>query len=346
MSSRPVFYDPRRARWKRLRLISNVVGVLAMCLVAFFVYSATRGVRLPELLLPAQKRPYHAFKEKEKERIKEHRRQAALKRGHRRSKVAPSLVKLNAEEGIRAAFYVDWDAASFSSLREYARQVDLLFPEWLHVLSPDGRVQGVTNDTNKLFDVIDGQQVRSVDDKVMPFLKAEDTGMEVFPMVNNFDGTEWVDISGFLNDENARAHFRQQIELFLASDKYRGLMVDFEAFPKAGQPGYLALLGELSSELHARGMKLYVSVPARNEDYDYAAVAKPVDGIVLMNYDEHYPGGTPGPIASQDWFVKNIAAARKVIPQEKIICAIGNYGYDWVEKPKNGKLSPGLKDTN
>ena len=29
-----------------------------------------------------------------------------------------------------------------------------------------------------------------VDDRVMPFLKTEDPGMEVFPMVNNFDGSE------------------------------------------------------------------------------------------------------------------------------------------------------------
>ncbi len=40
----------------------------------------------------------------------------------------------------------------------------------------------------------------------MPFLKSEDTGMEVFPMVNNFDGTDWVDVSGFLNNPDARAH--------------------------------------------------------------------------------------------------------------------------------------------
>src|SRR5882724_1435121 len=34
------------------------------------------------------------------------------------------------------------------------------------------------------------------------------------------------------------------------------------------------------------------------------------------------------------------------IPKEKLICAIGNYGYDWVEKPKKGKLPPGLLDKN
>src|SRR4051812_41175257 len=140
--AKPVFYDPRRARWKRVRIFSNILGVFVTLLIVFFIYSAISGVRLPELLLQAQKRPYHALKEKEREKEKERRRLAA-RHGHRKSKVAPSQVRLNAEEGIRAAYYVDWDAASFSSLREYARQIDLLFPDWLHVLTPDGHLQGV-----------------------------------------------------------------------------------------------------------------------------------------------------------------------------------------------------------
>ena len=76
----------------------------------------------------------------------------------------------------------------------------------------------------------------------MPFLKLEDTGMEVFPMVNNFDGTDWVDVSAFLNDEDARSEFRQQVRAFLATDRYHGLMIDFETLPRKAQPGYLALL--------------------------------------------------------------------------------------------------------
>ena len=129
--------------------------------------------------------------------------------------------------------------------------------------------------------------------------------------------------------------------MFLATDHFRGLMVDFEAFPSEGQPGYLALLKELSGDLHARGMKLYVSVPAHNQEYDYAANAAPADGVVLMNYDEHIPAPGPGPVASQDWFVNNLKyAVSKVIPKEKLICAIANYGYDWVLKPKNGTLPP------
>src|SRR5947209_4640536 len=343
MAQQPVFYDPRQARWKRLRRIFDLTALAFTFLVISFIYTALRSERLPDLLLPIQKRPYHALKEKEKEKAKEHRRLAALHRGHRKSKSAPSQVKLNAEEGIRAAFYVPWDAASFSSLREYARQIDLLFPTWLQVLGADGHLQAVNTETNTMFDVVHGQTVRPVDEKVMPFLKTEGTNMEVFPVVQNFDGTDFVPgVGDFLNSKEARARFRREIALFLASDHYRGLMIDFESFPKKAQPGYVALLNELSSDLHAKGMKLYVSVQVRNEDYDYKAISSAVDGVVIMNYDEHYPGGTPGAVASQDWFSANLESAVKVIPKEKLICAIGNYGYDWVERPKKDKLPPGL----
>src|SRR5216684_2906096 len=301
--AQPVFYDPLKARWKRIRLAFDLVGLSITLLIVFFAYTALRSEPLPDLLLPAQKRPFRALlKEKEKEKAKERRRLAAAHRGHRKSKSAPSQVKLNAEEGIRAAYYVPYDAASFSSLREYARQIDLLFPDWLHAITPDGRLQSIDEQTNKFFDLVQGPSIHPVDEKVMPFL---------------------------------------------STDKYHGLMIDFETFSKKGQAGYLTLLQELSDDLHAKGMKLYVSVQARNSDYNYAATAAHVDGVVLMNYDEHYPSpGLAGPVASQDWFTDNLKAAIKVIPQDKLISAIGNYGYDWVQKPKHRSLPPGVKDIN
>jgi spore germination protein YaaH len=334
----PVFYDPQRARWKRLRRLVDVLVAALSVLVISFVYTTLRDERLPELLFSPQKRAFRALKENEKDKARDRLKKLAS-RSHRKSKLPASEVKLNQEEGIRAAFYVPWDAASFSSLRDFSRQIDLLYPDWLHVLTPDGHLQGVDDQTNKFFDVVQDNHARPVDDRVMPFLKAEDSSMEVFPMVNNFNGTDWVgDITGFLNDPNARSEFRREVGIFLSSDHFRGLMVDFEAFPTSGQKGYIALLNELSSDLHARGMKLYVSVPAQNHEFDYAAISAPADGVILMNYDEHYPGAKSGPVASQDWFVDNLKFAVKVIPRDKLICAIANYGYDWVLKPTKGKL--------
>jgi cellulose synthase/poly-beta-1,6-N-acetylglucosamine synthase-like glycosyltransferase/spore germination protein YaaH/peptidoglycan/xylan/chitin deacetylase (PgdA/CDA1 family) len=343
--AQPVFYDPRRARWKQLRRLFDVVAVVVSALIIFFVFSALRDEPLPELLFSPQKRAFKAFKESEKEKARDRQKKAAA-RSHRKSKIAASQVKLNQSEGIRAAFYVPWDAGSFSSLRAYSHQIDILYPDWLHVLTSDGRLQGIDDQTNKFFDVVQNDAVRQVDDKVMPFLKTEDSTMEVFPMVSNSDGANWyAGIVDFLNDPQSRALFRQQAVQFLASGHYRGLMVYFEAFPAVGQPGYVAFLNELSGDLHARGLKLYVAVPPHNNEYNYPAIAAAADGVVLMNYDEHYPGAASGPVASQDWFVQNLTFAKSVIPQDKIICAIANYGYDWVLKPKKGTLPPAEHDS-
>jgi len=342
----PVFYDPQRARWKRLRRAFDVTAIIISALVIFFVFTALRDEPLPELLFSPQKRAFKHLKENEREKARDRQKKIAA-RTHRKSKLAASQVKLNQEEGIRAAFYVPWDAASFSSLRAYARQIDILYPDWLHVMTADGRIQSTDEQTGKFFDVVQNNYVHPVDDRVMPFLNTEDPGMEVFPMVNNFDGANWVpDVAKFLNDADARASFRKQAAQFLSSGRYHGLMIDFEAFPESGQPGYIALLNELSGDLHARGMKLYVSVPARNTEFDYTAVANAADGVVVMNYDEHYPGAASGPVASQDWFVQNLKFIKSVIPQEKIICAIANYGYDWVQKPQKGKLPEGEHDSS
>src|SRR5271170_6159795 len=204
----PIFYDPRRARWKRLRRLVDTLVAALSALIIFFVFTALRDEPLPELLFSPQKRAFKALKESERDKARDRIKKAAA-RSHRKSKLAASQVKLNQEEGIRAAFYVPWDAASFSSLRTYARQIDILYPDWLHVLSADGRLQGVDDQTNKYFDVVQGNTVLPVDDRVMPFLKTDDPSMEVFPMVNNSDGANWVgDVAGFLSDPDARTRFR------------------------------------------------------------------------------------------------------------------------------------------
>src|SRR5512142_1678085 len=306
--SKPVFFDPQGKRRKRIRRILDVLGVSFTLLAIVFIATVVYSTDLGQILFPERKKTYHSLSQKERKHPK--------KIGtHRKTKTAPSQVVLNQDEGIRGAFYVTWDAASFSSLKEYVHQIDLLYPEWIH-------------------------------DKLMPFLKAENADTEVLPLVNNFDPVagEWnQDVGTFLDNPAARGRFRQEMAAFLASDNYRGITLDFEDFPETAQPGYRNLIQELASDLHAKGMKLYVAVPAHNEDFDYPFMSKYADGLILMNYDQHYPGvpgGVPGPIASQDWFINNLQAALKVIPQEKIICAIGNYGYDWTvhkdQKPSAG----------
>ena len=103
-------------------------------------------------------------------------------------------------------------------MRESLQQTDLLFPEWLHVLRGDGRVQAVAPLDETLFDVIQNGQPQRVDDKVMPLLAKAHAKTRVVPEVNNFDEVhqKWVPgIGQFLVNAAARADFRRQVMAFL-----------------------------------------------------------------------------------------------------------------------------------
>jgi len=335
--SRQIFFDAKRKRWRRLRIILDTSVIVITLLVIFFITTIIRGSSVPGVALPEIKKPYHALKDNQK------RKPTRSQNTHRKTKRPASQVVLNSDEGIRGAFYVKWDAASFASLKEYYPQIDLLFPEWMHVLAADGRLQAVT-ELNTLYDVMDDGKPRPVDDKVMSFLKGEKAQTEVLPLVNNFDPitNEWRPelTAQFMANPAARQRFRSELMAFLATDQYKGLTLDIEAFPESSRGDYRTLVQELYDELHGKGMKLYVAVPVNDKTFDYAGIAKISDGLILMNYDQHYPGGEPGPVASQDWFLKNLQDALKVIPKEKIICAVGNYGYDWAMKKGQKKGTP------
>ena len=110
---------------------------------------------------------------------------------------------------------------------------------------------------------------------------------------------------------------------------YRGLALDFESLDESHVPAYVRFIRELYGDLHARNLRLYVNVPASAEDEYLKQIAPNTDGIVLMNYDQHETESEPGPIAAQDWFIANLVRVLKSVPKEKLICAIGNFGYDW-----------------
>src|SRR5215813_7186182 len=328
--AKPVFYDPQLKRWRNLRLLLHVSGIVITLVVAVFMYTALRHEDLPQTIWPETKRTYKPIHDTKK-------RAGAARGSHRKTKKPPSQVALNEDEGLRAAFYVTWDKGAYSSLKEYLRQIDLLYPEWLHILTPDGRIQGSDALTNQMFDVVRGTSIHQVDDQVMPLIRQEKADIEVFPLVNNFDPVtgKWLqNVGDFFDNADGRVNFRHQLLTFLASDaKFMGVSVDFEDFPRTAQPGFNALIGEMAADLHGRGLKMYINVPADDDDFNYKYLADNSDGLILMNYDEHQAESKAGPVASHPFFVGNIQKALKVIPKDKLIVGIGSYGYEWGNKP-------------
>jgi cellulose synthase/poly-beta-1,6-N-acetylglucosamine synthase-like glycosyltransferase/peptidoglycan/xylan/chitin deacetylase (PgdA/CDA1 family)/spore germination protein YaaH len=326
MTDKPVFYDPQRKRWKRFRRVIDVSVVASSIILIFFAVRVLETKPLSELLLPTEKFNYRAVPDENPKKL----RRAA----HRKTDRKPSEIQLNSGEGLRAAYFVDWDAASYSSLKAHITQIDILFPEWLHMITPDGNIVSYSID-NHPFSVVDANGVHDVDreDRVIKTITNAHVDTEIFPLINNYDaakGTFMPNIGDFLSNVDSRANFIHQIDLFLtANPKYHGISLSFQEIPPEAQPGYKALLQSLYADLQARHLRLYIDAPVDDDSYDLKFMANNSDGVMLMNFDANSTSTAPGAIAPQQWFTDNLKAILKKVPKEKIICDIGNYGYDW-----------------
>ena len=349
MLDKQIFFDPQRKRWKRLRRILDVLAVVSTLVLAGFVVDVLRNQHLPELLLPVPKHNYKALPE----RPPTLRGAKSPRPARRKTDRKPSEIPFNTGEGLRAAYYAQDDAASYSSFKEHVHQIDMLFPEWLHVYSGSGTLMAMTSD-NREYPVVDGATVHDPDEmyKIKRVIQAAREDTEIFPHLNNFNPRNQSFDSGVgavLTDVNKRAALRQQIVRFLTAFKgpkgewvYPGLSLDIENLPDNADLAYLSFIKELYADMHARNLRLYVNIAFSTEDDDLKLIAASSDGILLMNYDEHQVDSDPGPVASQEWFVSNLRRVMKVVPKEKLVCALGNYGYDWtlsIPNPKARKPS-------
>jgi len=330
--SKQVFYDPQRKRWKRLRRLFDLLALFGALVGVIFLFGLLRMKPMHGLDLRSATRKYRALSNPPANELlsKEQLNRSA----HRQTDLKPSDVVLNQGEGLRAAFYTDADPASYASFKQHVKQIDLLFPEWLHVVKPDGSLTAI-NSSNVPFAVVEGAVVHGVDreNKIARAISAAREDTEIFPMVNNYSAADGVfeeSIGQMFLNPAARANFIHQVDLFLAANTlYRGLTLNFQGIPVAAQPGYLQLVQALYNDFHPRNLRLYVNVPVEDPDFDLKSLAASSDGLILMNYDQHQVETDPGPVAGQDWFADNLRAAMKVVPREKLICSIGSFGYDW-----------------
>ena len=111
---------------------------------------------------------------------------------------------------------------------------------------------------------------------------------------------------------------------------------------------YTEFVADLHGLLKSQGLLLYVVVPGKTHDerrntwsgaFDYAALAQNCDALVIMAYDEHWAGGSAGPIASLGWVRAVAAYAVQKAGADKILLGIAAYGYDWGDGPMAEMIS-------
>ncbi|MGC2285271.1 MAG: glycosyltransferase [Candidatus Acidiferrum sp.] len=334
----PIFYDAQRARWRRTRRVMEISGALLTLLLAYFFVSIVASVELPGGLLPDIKPAFHALKAR--------KRKPVFVREGRKRRVANIGKVPESYDPLRAAFYVSWDANSLASLKQHYKDLDLLIPEQLHGVTPDGALTIVD------YRHYQTHAVKATPEQAIEILKADElhewlhslnppAELPMMGLLDNYDGTIWriPEMAALLANPAARHRLVQNVTEFAVLAHQAGIVVDFEEIPEESQPHFRQFASELATSLHTAGLKLMLALPARDSDYDYQFFGKQCDAIILMNYDQHWQTSPPGPIAAQDWFLENLRQIREVVPAQKIVVGIANYAYDWGETDKKGVWS-------
>jgi spore germination protein YaaH len=163
----------------------------------------------------------------------------------------------------------------------------------------------------------------------------------LMPLVNNAGGTD-----AFLHTAALRTTAVDNIVTLIRRNHYAGVNIDFQLL----KPGDRSDLNAFMAALHRAmppGTLLTTSVmpPASNNGsmraYDYKALAANTGAVVLMAYDHHGDGTSPGPVSPYQWVASSI---RKVlaegVPASKLYLGIANYGYEWTDGSTAAKTIP------
>lgn len=175
-------------------------------------------------------------------------------------------------------------------------------------------------------------------------------GLQVVPMVTEDAGM--AQFAKILASPKQRAAMVNTLVSIASHNGYAGLDIDFESLAtdprhSAGladrvAAGYPTLVGQACDALHQIGRVCEVTVMPRTTSadvyqhgdiatwvYDYSALSKVADRLQVMAYDDHSPGGAPGPIAPLPWVRQVIAYTRSQTTPARDELGVPAYGYDW-----------------
>ena len=206
-------------------------------------------------------------------------------------------------------------------MQRHASQIDILAPAWISVTGPDDNIQ------------------QSDDPAARTALSALHRQPTLLPVLQNARDGVWhgADAAALLARPDRRKALLDRLEPDIAASGGSGVIFDLEDLPTRAQPGYLSLLAEARARFSPRHWRVGVSVPANDSDWDLAAYGRAADLVILMAYDEHWPSGAPGPIASPAWFSEAVKQTSALVPATKLAVGLASYGYDW---PAGGVARP------
>ena len=316
-----VFHDPTGKRWVRFRRGLQSAGVLAGLVLALVLIAMAVNPQLPTLGLPSVEHlasfsevPSIIAGEKAYRNVPFRRRHQAkdLKYVHSSSPVIhpKAAARAGANKPIVFGYYVSWDPASMVSLRLNLAHLTHLVPGWLTLKNGRGDVEDATDPT-----------VLTI---------ARQANLPVLALVSNFHkGWQPGDVHRAITNRDARENLIDNLYSNVKEHGLQGVNVDFENLEPRDREPLVVFMRELYAKLHPEGLLVTQSLPPEDPAFDLKRLAQYNDYIVPMVYDEHYQSGEPGPVASDDWFEGQLDRISKLVPSEKVVIGLGNYGYDW-----------------
>lgn len=214
----------------------------------------------------------------------------------------------------RWAYYVKTDPYSLTSLEIAAKRLQVVLPYYFD-LQASGEIEG------------------SDDPAVTKLIR--NAGAKVIPMIQN--EARWEDLSPILQDASKRAAVQDKLVRLVKQYNYDGIQIDFEWMLESDRTAYSQFVTELKSKLQPAGKHLSVAVPDKPSEgfsswsnpYDYAAIGKAADSVVVMAYGFRTINSEPGSYAPAKWVNSVMQYAVSQIPPYKIVMGIGLWGYDW-----------------
>lgn len=167
----------------------------------------------------------------------------------------------------------------------------------------------------------------------------QSAGVRVVPFLSNhWDRT--IGEMALKNREQLATQIAETIRLY----NLDGVNVDIENVTEEYRDEYTDFVRLLNEKL-PENKEVSVAVAAnpygyRNGwqgSYDYAGLAKYSDYLMIMTYDESYPGSDPGPIASINFVDNSIQyALSQGVAEDQIVMGVGHYGRYWKEGEDRG----------
>jgi cellulose synthase/poly-beta-1,6-N-acetylglucosamine synthase-like glycosyltransferase/peptidoglycan/xylan/chitin deacetylase (PgdA/CDA1 family)/spore germination protein YaaH len=315
-----VFHDPGGRRWRIVRAVGWPILIALPAVLFVLVVSVVVSPALPSVdLMPVPGFP--VARDARPARAASETAQASSQDGTRTQLAATLSLGSTPPAPVgdptrMIGYYVNWDDASYESLRDHVGSLTQLMPEWLHL------ARGELSE--------DDPVARS---RATELIRTRRPKLPVTPLVNNYDADrERWDGDGLamtLRSPKDRTRVIDEIAAFVTKNRFAGINVDFEGLPLGSRDDLTAFMRELSARLRSKGLEVSQSLPLSDKAFDYKALAECSDFLVLGTYTEHAAGSAAGPVSSQAWFAEQLRTAVADVPAEKRVIGLGCFGYDW-----------------